>query len=157
MRTTPRVAALVALALWLCPKAYAPIYGVYPGLSSLIKESDIIAAITILQKLSDEDLGGSARYNVQFDKVLKGNPHEKKVVVWLRHLEIQTIGELQNTPPPQRTPLPGAPAVTHYFGLVDSQDPFRPSSRWIAFLAERKGDKEAAYENVGSSTRCIHS
>jgi hypothetical protein len=148
MRTTPRVAALVALALWLCPKAYAPIYSVYPGLSSLIAESDVIAAITILQQLSDEDLGGSARYNVQFDKVLKGNPHEKKVVVWLRHLEIQTIGELQSAPPPQRTPLPGAPAVTHYFGLVDSQDPFRPSSRWIAFLAKRKDDKEAAYENV---------
>ena len=145
MRTTPGVAALVAIALSFCPKAYAPIYGVYRGLSSLIEESDVIAAITILQKLSDEDLGGSARYSVQFDKVLKGKPHGKKAVVWLRHLEIQTIGELQSTPPPQRTPLPGAPEVTHYF---EPFDPFRLSSRWIAFLAERKDDKEAVYENV---------
>ncbi len=31
---------------------------------------------------------------------------------------------------------------------MDSPDPFRPSSRWIAFLAKRKDDKEAGYENV---------
>jgi hypothetical protein len=133
-----------------CPRAYAPIFSGYPGLRSLIEQSDVIAAITILQQLSEEDLGGSARYSVQFEKVLKGNPPEKKVVVWLRHLEIETIpaAELQSTPPPQRTPLPGAPAVTHYFGFVEQLHPFLPSSRWIAFLARTKDDKEAAYENV---------
>jgi hypothetical protein len=152
MSIARRTAAVVALALVLCPRAYAPIFGGYPGLRSLIDQSDVIAAITILQQLSEEDFGGSARYNVQLEKMLKGDLQEQKAVIWLRHLEIETpkilASELQRTPPPQRTPLPGSPAITHYFGFVERLHPFLPSSRWIVFLARTKNDKEAAYENV---------
>jgi hypothetical protein len=150
MRTWRTVAVLVACAAWLCPKAYAPIFGGYPGLRSLIEQSDVIAVITILQQLSEEDLGGSARYKIQFEKTLKGDLHEKQAIVWLRFLEIESIppAELQSTPPPQRTPPAGSPSVTHYFGFVERFHPFLSSSRWIVFLAKTKTDKEAAYENV---------
>jgi hypothetical protein len=152
MTAAHRALAILALLMSFCPRAYAPIFSRYPGLRSLIEQSDVIAALTILQQLSEEDFGGSARYDVEFQKVLKGNPHEKKVVVRLRDLEIETphilAAELQRTPPPHRTPLPGSPLVTHYFGLVDRLHPFRRSSRWIAFLAKTKDDKEAAFENV---------
>jgi hypothetical protein len=68
MRVTHRAIAVAALLMSLCPRAYAPIFGGYPGLRSLIEQSDVIAAITILQQLSEEGLGGSARYNVEFEK-----------------------------------------------------------------------------------------
>jgi hypothetical protein len=74
--SVPRVAAVVVVAASLCSKAYAAIYGSYPGLRSLIK-ADVIAAVTILKQLSEEDIGGSARYKIQFEKVLKGKPPEK--------------------------------------------------------------------------------
>jgi len=141
MPTPSRVAALVALATWLCPRAYAPIYGTYPGLRSLIEQSHVIAAITILDRLSEEDMGGSARYKIQFEKTLKGNPSQKQTVAYLRKLEITTESELLRSRPPQPSP------TIHYFGLVERFEPFRPSSRWIAFLATSE-EKDAAYENV---------
>ena len=64
--------AVLLLTTFLCPSAYAPIYGTYPGLHSLIKEAEIIAAVTILEQLSEPDFGGSARYKIQFEKVFKG-------------------------------------------------------------------------------------
>ena len=89
MRLLLPVATLVALGAWFCPKAYAPIYGTYPGLRPLIDESEVIAAIRILKQLSDEDIGGSARYKIQFEKVLKGNPPNKQAIARLRKLEIE--------------------------------------------------------------------
>ena len=137
-----RIAAAVALTLWLCPKAYAPIYGTYPGLKSLIEQSDVIAAVTILKRLSEEDFGGSARYKIEFSKVLKGAPAKKEAFVELRKLEIMPRAELEASPPPQ------SPPTIHYFGPVDRFDPFRESSRWIVFLSKKTPYKNVAYENV---------
>ncbi|MFZ1221058.1 MAG: hypothetical protein WAO00_17320 [Chthoniobacterales bacterium] len=137
-----RVVAALALTLWLCPKAYAPIYGTYPGLKPLIEQSDVIAAITIIKRMSEEDFGGSARYKIEFSKVLKGTPAKKQVFVELRKLEITPRAELEASPSPQ------APPTIHYFGPVDSFDPFRESSRWIVFLSKKTPYKNVAYENV---------
>lgn len=141
MRVPTLVITIMGLSALLCPKAYAPIYGTYPGLRSLTEQSDVVAAITILKQLSEEDFGGSARYKIEFSKVVKGTPAKKQMVVSLRNLEITTTAELERSPSPQ------PPPTIHYFGPVDRLDPFQPSSRWIAFLAKSK-EKDVTYENV---------
>src|SRR5215471_7914597 len=50
--------------------------------------------------------------------------------------------EMESSPPPQP---PGA--VMHCFELLDRVAPFRPSSRWVAFLI-KANEKDAADENV---------
>jgi hypothetical protein len=142
MSVPHRVIAVVALTMLLCPKTYAPIYGFYPGLHSLIKQSELIAAVTILEKLSEDDFGGSARYKIQFDKLLKGKAPEKQAVAYLRYLEIIPEAELLRSPPPE------PPPSTHYFALTERIDPFRAQSRWIAFLTKAGKNVDAAYENV---------
>jgi hypothetical protein len=137
-----RVIAVLALTALLCPKAFAPIFGFYPGLHSLIKQSELIAAVTILEKLSEDNFGGSARYKIQFDKLLKGKTSERQAVVYLRNLEITPEGELLRSPPPQ------PPPSTHYFALTERIEPFRAQSRWVAFLTKARKDVDAAYENV---------
>jgi hypothetical protein len=141
MRVSSRVTAIIGLSALICAKTYAPIYGTYPGLRSLIEQSDVIAAITILERLSEEDFGGSARYKIEFSKVLKGTPAKKQMFVSLRKLEITPRAEFESTPPPQ------PPPTIHYFGPADRFEPFTPSSRWIVFLAKSK-EKDATYENV---------
>jgi len=81
MRAPYRVAALVAIAAWLCPKAYAPIFGTYPGLPSLIEQSEIIAAITILDRLPEWDFGGSDRYNRVHESVQRKSASEASLRV----------------------------------------------------------------------------
>jgi hypothetical protein len=142
MSTPFRVVALVGLAAWLCPTAYAPIYGGYPGLHSLIKQSEIVAAVTILERLSDDDFGDSARYKIQFDKLLKGSASEKQVVAYLRYLEIIPEEEMR------RTPRPGPQPSTHYFALTDRLEPFRRQARFVVFLTKARKEVETAYENV---------
>lgn len=128
----------MALTLWLCPNAYAPIYGTYPGLKSLIDQADVIAAVTILKRFSEEDFGGSARDKIEFSKVLKGTPAKKEAFVELRKLEIMPWVQLEASPAP----------TIHYFGPVDRFDPFRESSRWIVFLSKKTAYKNVAYENI---------
>ena len=143
-----RVIAILAGALFVCSKAYAPIYGTYPGLHSLIKEAEVIAAITILDKLSEEDMGGSARYKIEFEKVFKGAAPDRQSVAYLRYLEIipeAEMAELFRSPAPRPT---APPPTTRYFGFVERFQPFVPSSRWIAFLTKGRPEVEAAYENV---------
>jgi hypothetical protein len=145
MRVPQRVIAVVALTALLCPTAYAPIFGFYPGLHSLIKQSELIAAVTILEKLSEDDFGGSARYKIQFDKLLKGKAPEKQTVAYLRYLEITpeaAEAELLRSPPPEPSPS------THSFALTERIEPFRAQSRWVAFLTKARKDVDAAYENV---------
>jgi hypothetical protein len=147
MSVAQRAAAIIVAAAFVCSKAYAPIYGTYPGLRPLIKQSDVIAAITILEQLSEEDMGGSARYKIQVEKVLKGSPSQKQAVVYLRKLEITPeadLAELFRSPAPRPT---ASPPIMRYFGFVERFHPFLPSSRWIAFLAKSE-EKDAAYENV---------
>jgi hypothetical protein len=134
MSVSQRISLIVAATALLCPRAYAPIYGTYPGLHSLIKEADVIAAITILDKLSEDDMGGSARYKIEFEKIFKGKAPNKQSVAYLRYLDI----------------IP-TPPVNHYYGFVERFQPFVPSSRWIAFLTKGRPDVEAAYENVNCS------
>src|SRR4051812_16163012 len=110
MSVPRQVIILLAVSAWLCPKMYAPLYGTYPGLPSLIEQSDVIAAVTILKRLSEEDMGGSARYKIEFDKVLKGTPSEKQVTASLRKLALEAA---ERTPPPQPVP------TTHYFGPAE--------------------------------------
>jgi hypothetical protein len=142
MNVPHRVIAVAALTVLLCPRAYAPLFGFYPGLHSLIKQSDLIAAVTILEKLSEDDFGGSARYKIQFDKLLKGKPPEKQAVVYLRYLEIFPEAERRRSPPP------GPPPVIHYFASTERIEPFRVQTRWVVFLAKARKEVEAAYENV---------
>jgi len=146
MSVKQRAVLIVLAAAFLCPRAFAPIHGGYPGLQSLIKEADVIAAITILDKLSEEDMGGSARYKIEFEKVFKGVAPDKQSVAYLRYLNIIPEGEFLRSPPPGPSP-----PVTHYFGFVERFHPFVPSSRWIAFFAKARPEVQAAYENVNCS------
>jgi hypothetical protein len=147
MSFTQRVGVIVAAAALVCPKAYAPIYGTYPGLHSLIKQAQVIAAITILDKLSKDDMGGSARYKIEFERVFKGTAPDKQSVAYLRYLDIIPEADLLRTPPPE----PRKP--THYFAPTEfmTGDSFPTSSRWIAFLTKPRPGIDAAYENVNCS------
>ena len=138
MRVPLRVAALLALTAWFCPEAYAPIYGAYPGLRSLIEQSEIIAAATIIERLPEWDIGGSERYKIEFTKVLKGSPPQKHVVVWLRHLEITSKAE------PFRS---GSPAPTYHFAPTELHD-FQAGHRYVLFLVRSGRGDDTAYENV---------
>ncbi len=140
MRPSYRVVAVVALTAFLAPRAFAPIYGGYPGLSALIKQSDIIAAVTILEQLSEEDMGGSARYKIRFDRLLKGTSTEKQTVVHIRFLECDEPEMLPSPAPKQRQ--------TYLFAPTERLQPFRPESRWILFLTKPREGIDAAYENV---------
>src|ERR1700730_18651988 len=123
MSVPQRAATVIAIAALMCSKAYAPIYGTYPGLHSLIKEADVIAAITILDKLSEDDMGGSARYKIEFEKIFKGKAPDKQSVAYLRYLDIIPEAEMLRTPTPGPTP-----PVNHYYGFVERFQPFVPSS-----------------------------
>jgi hypothetical protein len=131
-----RVAALVVVAsAWLSSKAYAPIFGAYPGLHSLIEQSEIIAAVTILDQLPESDIGGSDRYKIEFTKVLKGTPPKKQALAWLRYLEITPAGGVASQQ--------GRP--TEYFEL---RSDFRPRSRYVLFLVKSERGDDNSYGNV---------
>jgi hypothetical protein len=116
MSVAQRAVVVVAVTVALCPRAYAPIYGGYPGLHSLIQESEIIAAVTILERLPEWDIGGSNRYKIEFTKLLKGSPPQKQAVAWLRNLEITTLAEL---------PRSSRPEPIHYFAPREHNGEFR--------------------------------
>jgi hypothetical protein len=147
MSVPQRVVLIVLATTLLCPKLYAPIYGTYPGLHSLIKEAEVIAAITILDKLSEDDMGGAARYNIEFERVFKGTAPDKRSVAYIRYLDIIPEAELLRSPPPK----PRKP--TRYFAPPElmTGESFPTSSRWIAFLTKGRPEVEAAYENVNCS------
>jgi hypothetical protein len=77
-------------------------YGGYPGLRSLIEQSEIIAAATILERLPESDIGGSNRYKIEFSKMLKGGSTQKQAIAWLRQLEITSWAEPLPSPVPSR-------------------------------------------------------
>ena len=129
MSVAEPTAAVVALMVALCPRAYAPIFGGYPGLHSLIQQSEIIAAATILERLPGPgDIGGSDRYRIEFTKVLKGTPPQKEAIVWLRNLEI-------------------TPAGGGHFSTDDSGG-FRRGYRYVLFLVNSERGDNSSYENV---------
>jgi len=135
MQTSYRIAALVTAAAWFCPKAYAPLFGEYPGLHSLIEKSEIIAAATILDQLPEWDIGGSKRYKVEFTKVFKGNPPHKQAIAWLRNLEISTpVGLLSGREFFAPAELPGSE--------------FKSRARYVLFLVKSERDDKTPYENV---------
>jgi|SRR5437016_5802194 len=140
MSVAHRVVAVVALTMALCPRAYAPIFSGYPGLQSLIQQSDIIAAATILERLPGPgDIGGSDQYKIDFIKVLKGSPPKKQAIVWLRQLEIIPEAEALRSPP--STP-------TTYFAGSENHDFFRRGYRYVLFLVKSERDDGTPYENV---------
>jgi len=130
MLTLYRVAALLAVAAWSCPKAYAPIFGTYPGLRSLIQQSEIIAAVTILDRLPEWDIGGSNRYKIEFTKVLKGSPPQKQAIAWLRNLDITSVGG------------------GHYFAPTEDGGEFNRGYRYVLFLVKSERGDNSSYENV---------
>ncbi len=102
MSFVQRAATVVALTVVFCPRAYAPIFGTYPGLHALIQQSDIIAAATILERLPEWDIGGSNRYKIELNKILKGSSTQKQAIAWLRQLEITSWVEPIPSPLPSR-------------------------------------------------------
>jgi hypothetical protein len=145
MRSASRLVVIVVLTAWVCPRAFAPIYGGYPGLHSLIKQSDIIAAVTILEQLSDEDMGGSARYKVRVAKLLKGSSSEKQLILYIRFLWEPSPDDFLMGP----TSSPGLKQRTTYiWAPVERLHPFHPESRWVVFLTKPREGIDAAYENV---------
>jgi hypothetical protein len=139
MRVSSRVVGIVALSACISPRAYAPIYGTYPGLRSLIQQSEIIAAVTILDHLPEWDIGGSDRYKIEFTKVLKGSPPQKQALAWLRHLEI--------TGPVAVTSQPGSGPI-HYFAPTEHNGLFRSGYRYLLFLVKSERNDGTPYENV---------
>ena len=138
MSVAQRVGPVLALMLALCPKAYAPIFGGYPGLHSLIQQSEIIAAVTILDRLPEWDIGGSNRYKIEFTKELKGSPAQKQAIAWLRNLEI--------------TPVTGAASSgsgpIHYFAPTEHGGQFERGYRYVLFLVKSERGDNSSYENV---------
>jgi len=57
MSGAQRVIVIVLATALLCHKTYAPIYGTYPGLRSLIKDAESSQPLTILDKLSEDRYG----------------------------------------------------------------------------------------------------
>jgi hypothetical protein len=147
MRLSQRVVVVLLTSAFLCSESYAPIYGTYPGLHSLIKQAEVIAAITILQQLSEPDFGGAGRYKIQVEKVFKGKAPDKQSVAYLRYLDITPEADLL------RSPSPEPPKSTRYFAPSEllTGDSFSTSSRWVAFLTKGRPEVEAAYENVNCS------
>jgi hypothetical protein len=143
MNGAQRAVAALAFTVALCPKAYAPIFSGYPGLHSLIQQSEIIAAATILEQLPECDMGGSNLYKIEFTKVLKGSPPQKQALVWLRHLEITPEAELLRTPSPGPSPTP-----RHYFAPTDRFGAFDRGSRYVLFLVKSERGDKSSYENV---------
>jgi hypothetical protein len=139
MSVAQRAAAVVALTLALCPRAYAPIFGGYPGLRSLIQQSEIIAAASILERLPERDIGGSNRYKIEFTKVLKGSPPQKQAIVWLRQLEIEGV---------VRRPPSGPPGPIQYFAPTERDGDFRRGYRYVLFLVKSERGDNSSYENV---------
>ena len=141
MSVTQRAVAVVALIMALCPKAYAPIFGGYPGLRSLIQQSEIIAAATVVERLPGPgDIGGSSQYKIEFTKVLKGSPPQKQAIVWLRYLAIIPEAEVLRSPP--ATP-------TTYFAPAEGHgSSFDRGSRYVLFLVKSERDDNSSYENV---------
>ena len=138
MRTSYRVAAFVAFSAWLCSKAYAPMFDEYPGVRSLIAQSEVIAAATVLERLPESDIGGSNRYKIEFNKLLKGGSTQKQTIAWLGQLEITSWIE------PLPSPLPSR--IYHFapteIGL------FRTGDRYVLFLVKSERDDNSSYENV---------
>ena len=139
MSVAHRVVAVAALMMALCPRAYAPIFGGYPGLHSLIQQSEIIAAATILERLPGPgDIGGSDQYKIDFTKVLKGSPPQKQAIAWLRNLEI--------------TPVTGATSSgsgpIHYFAPTEHGGQFDRGYRYVLFLVKSERGDNSSYENV---------
>jgi hypothetical protein len=139
MSVAQRAVAVVALTVALCPRAYAPIFGGYPGLRALIQQSEIIAAATVLERLPGTgDIGGSDEYKIEFTKVLKGSPPQKQATVWLRQREITSWVE------PLPSPLPSR--IYHFrpteMGL------FRPGDRYVLFLVKSERRDNSSYENT---------
>jgi hypothetical protein len=138
MSIAHRALAVVALAVAFCPRAYAPIFGEYPGLRSLIEQSEIIAAATILERLPESDIGGSTRYKIEFNKILKGASTQKQPIAWLRQLEITSWIE------PLPSPLPSR--IYHFrpteIGL------FRRGDRYVLFLVKSERADNSSYENT---------
>ena len=141
MSVVQRAVAVVLLMAALCPRAYAPIFGGYPGLHSLIQQSEIIAAATVLERLPGPgDIGGSNEYKIEFTKVLKGSPPQKQAIVWLRYLAITPEAELFRSPP--ATP-------TTYFGPAEGYgSSFGRGSRYVLFLVKSDRRDNSSYENV---------
>jgi hypothetical protein len=139
MSVAQRAVPVLALMLALHPKAYAPIFGGYPGLHSLIQESEIIAAVTVLERLPEWDIGGSNRYKIEFTKVLKGSAPQKQTIVWLRNLEITPAGG---------GAWPSGSGPIHYFGPTERFGDFRLGYRYVLFLVKSERGDNSSYENV---------
>ncbi len=134
-----RTAALLAVATWLCPKAYAAIFGGYPGLHSLIHQSEIIAAVTIRDRLPEWDIGGSNRHKIEFTKALKGNPPQKQAIAWLRNLEITPVGG---------GAWPSGSGPIHYFAPTEHRGEFYGGYRYVLFLVKSQRGDNSSNENV---------
>jgi len=110
----------------------------YPGVRSLIAQSEVIAAATVLERLPESDIGGSNRYKIEFNKLLKGRSTQKQAIAWLRQLEITSWVE------PLPSPLPSR--IYHFapteIGLLRSGD------RYVLFLVKSERDDNSSYENV---------
>jgi hypothetical protein len=113
-------------------------FDAYPGLHSLIERSEIIAAVTIVERLPESDIGGSNRYKIEFNKLLKGGATQKQTIAWLRQLEITSWVE------PLPSPLPSR--IYHFrpteIGL------FRPGDRYVLFLVKSERGDNSSYENT---------
>jgi hypothetical protein len=99
-------------------------------LHSLIQQSEIIAAATILERLPGPgDMGGSNLYKIEFSKVLKGSPPQKQTIVWLRNLEI-------------------TPAFGGAFGPAERFGDLGRGYRYVLFLVKSERGDNSSYENV---------
>jgi hypothetical protein len=141
-----RALAVIALMVSLCPRAYAPMFDAYPGLHSLIERSEIIAAVTVLERLPGSDIGGSNRYKIEFNKLLKGESTQKQTIAWLRQLEITSWVEPLPSPLPSRM-YHFAPTET---GL------FRTGDRYVLFLVKSERGDNSSYENVNCEGSSFH-
>jgi hypothetical protein len=131
-------AAFVSLALMSAP-ARAPIFGVYSGLSEMMRGADAIVVARITSEAERRAaMGGFEDYTVRILYTLKGDvSRDSAMKVSLRHLPL--------LPPPVSDA--GGPPM-----LSDSAlgRPFQVSERYVLFL-EREGYLFGKYHNRNSA------
>ncbi|HSH37482.1 MAG TPA: hypothetical protein VK993_01745 [Chthoniobacterales bacterium] len=120
----------MALVLTNCARSYAPIYGSFEGFGELIAKADVIVVARIVEKTTEEDLGGAANYRVWCERILKGTPEAERVTVNIRNLDLYTAAAAASAVP------------------LDDLMSFRIDARYVLLLVRTDEHEGATYTNV---------
>ena len=130
-----RVQIALLLLLLLPGTAYAPVFGLFPGLDALILRADAIAVVDILeQQTSNNTMEVHQQYRVWVARTLKGDlPEKEELRVSLRYLPFSVFGSRPET-------------------LRSSDLTFRAGHRYLVFFARNPQGGDAP---IYRSMNCV--